>query len=364
MKSTDARRSVGMAEVLAGRVGRRARQSPYRAGSAGPIGARPIVWRRPVSRVALKLLLASILILPAAANASTGSGSVIGTQDQLVRWINAYRQKPKPKLLPAAVKAMQDIGLINDHEQSGIYIGFIAGVLGDNQLKAQKLIEQMFPLGPDGQVVVIKAIAYSGLPEWRDLLAIASEHAPARRVLIDRFLDGEAKLLFDLPLEEGMTLDILWGYYIATGSYQPAQRIVDALAWANDDEELEKLTIGSMAKWTLASNAARDESLLKLLYAERDIRPEEVKEPLSEVIEAAETYEFGKLRKEALAAIEELKVKGPQSKRTLSYAAMAGQTALALGCVTATALGQLEIGGACVVTGAVSSAALKLMGLQ
>ncbi len=119
-----------------------------------------------------------------------------------------------------------------------------------------------------------------------------------------------------------------------------------------------------MAKWTLASNAARDEALLKMLYAERDMRPDEVKEPLGEVIEAAETFEFGKLRKDALAAIEELKVKGPQSKRTMSYAAMAGQTVLALGCVAATAMGQLEVGGACVVTGAVSSAALKLMGIQ
>jgi hypothetical protein len=119
-----------------------------------------------------------------------------------------------------------------------------------------------------------------------------------------------------------------------------------------------------MAKWTLASNAARDEALKKLLYAERDLRPDEVKEPLGEVIEAAETFEFGKLRKDALAAIEELKIKGPQSKRTMSYAAMAGQTVLALGCVAATAMGQLEVGGACVVTGAVSSAALKLMGIQ
>lgn len=311
------------------------------------------------------LLLGLFTAQPDAAKAATGTQTpVIGTSDQLVRWMNAYRQNPKPKLLPAAVQAMQELGLINDHEQSGLYIGFIAGVLGDNQLQAAKYIEQMFPLGPDGQVVVIKAIAYSGLPEWRDLLAIAAEKAPARRVLIDRYLDGEAKLLFDLPLEEGMTLDILWGFYIATGSYQPAQRIVDALAWANDDEELEKLTIGSMAKWTLASNAARDEALLKMLYAERDMRPDEVKEPLGEVIEAAETFEFGKLRKDALAAIEELKVKGPQSKRTMSYAAMAGQTVLALGCVAATAMGQLEVGGACVVTGAVSSAALKLMGIQ
>jgi hypothetical protein len=79
------------------------------------------------------------------------------------------------------------------------------------------------------------------------------------------------------------------------------------------------------------------------------------------VITAAETFETTKLRKDAHAAIEELRRKGPESARTTSYWGQAGQTALALGCVVAGALGQAEIAVPCVISGAVSSAALKLL---
>ncbi|MGD9806725.1 MAG: hypothetical protein AB7U78_25385, partial [Hyphomicrobiaceae bacterium] len=67
------------------------------------------------------------------------------------------------------------------------------------------------------------------------------------------------------------------------------------------------------------------------------------------------------IRKRALAAIEELKRKGPESARKMSYWGMAGQTALALGCVVAGAMGHVEIAVPCVIGGAASSAAIKLI---
>ena len=69
----------------------------------------------------------------------------------------------------------------------------------------------------------------------------------------------------------------------------------------------------------------------------------------------------GKMRKDALAAIEQLKIKGPNYKREISAWAMLGQGALAVGCVTAAALGQLEFGLPCVIGGGATSAAMYYM---
>ena len=116
-----------------------------------------------------------------------------------------------------------------------------------------------------------------------------------------------------------------------------------------------------MAKWTLAQNASRDTDLLQMLKA---IAPEEkadVRQPLGEVIEAAETLEIAKIRKQAMASIEDLKAKGPEKVRTYNWWGTAGQTVLALGCVAASALGQVQIGIPCVIGGAASTAALKYM---
>ena len=124
-------------------------------------------------------------------------------------------------------------------------------------------------------------------------------------------------------------LDTLWGYFYATGEYRPLPRIILMLRWTKERDVLEKLTLGSMAKYTLAINSGRNADLLaKLKWAETQPQPETVKPVLNEIIEAAETVETGKLRNEALAAIDELKRKGPGSRRDISLWGQVGEGAL------------------------------------
>jgi hypothetical protein len=85
-----------------------------------------------------------------------------------------------------------------------------------------------------------------------------------------------------------------------------------------------------------------------------------VKPVLKEIIEAAETVETGKLRAEALAAIEELKRKGPGSRRDLSVWAQVGEGALAISCIALAVAGQVEFGIPCVIGGVATSAALRV----
>lgn len=285
-------------------------------------------------------------------------------QEELLTWMNGYRTKPEPMRLPEAVKAFIKAGVTKDMDQAGIYIGFTAGVIGSNPDEAEALVTQMFPLDPQDQVLLIRAIAYSGHPDWKGLMLKFIERMPARKVLIDKFVFGNKETLEALTFEDNSpAIDINWGYYFATGAEAPVARIVKVLAWSLDKDNVDKLTIGAMAKWTLAQNASRDMDLLALL---KGLAAEEtdklVRMPLAEVIEAAETLELAKIRKQAMASIEELKTKGPESARNFSWWGQAGQTVLALGCVAAGALGQVQVGIPCVVGGALSSAALKYLG--
>ncbi|MEM8628435.1 MAG: hypothetical protein AAGF32_10925 [Pseudomonadota bacterium] len=275
--------------------------------------------------------------------------------------INAYREAKQPDRVPGLMQAMVRLGIIDDPEKAGIYIGFLAGVLQENQVDAPELIARMFPLPPPQQVVLIKAIVFSELPNWHALLQQFAERMPARAVMIDRYLNGQAKTLRQLPLADAATLDLHWGLYFATGQWAPATRIIDALQWAGEKNEIEKLTVGSMAKWTYATNAARDKNLRDLARAQLAYQPQEVKGHLTEVIEAAELFETGRLRDKALKSIEKLRAQGPQRVRDINTWGQAGQTVLALGCVAAAALGQVQLGLPCVVGGALSSAALKYL---
>ncbi len=203
----------------------------------------------------------------------------------LLQWINDYRHNPEPERLAEAYRAMRDLNLLKDVESAGIYVGFLAGVIGGNSDKAEKLISDMFPMPPPDQVVVVKAIAYSGLPEWKDLLGKFVERMPARRIVIEKYLYGKLPVLRDLPLDNPIAVDANWGYYFATGSSEPIQRLVRTLEWSKDKNNVERLTIGSMVKWTLAQNASRDPELLAYLKTSLPHQPELVEVPLKDIIE-------------------------------------------------------------------------------
>jgi hypothetical protein len=316
----------------------------------------------------------------------------IAPKEVILGWINGYRHHPEPEQVPLAVKGMSRLGILTDSEGAGVYVGFLAGVFARNPDKIDVLIARMFPLTDEHQWAIVRAIAYSGLPDWRMILQRNAERMPTRRVMIERFLAGKLPTLDQAPIEKDETwgervrqqmlfvnyfhkpkkelgvdlltpdvLDTLWGYFYATGDYRPLGRIVLMLRWTKERDVLEKLTLGSMAKYTLAINSGRNPDLLaRVKWAETQTQPDAVKPVLKEIVEAAETVETGKLRAEALAAIEELKRKGPGSRRDLSVWSQVGEGALAVGCIVLAVTGQVEFGIPCVVGGVATSAALRV----
>ena len=300
--------------------------------------------------------------------------------EKLLDWVTNYRKHPNPSRVPAAVHAMLDFGLFGDEDKEWFCIGFIAGVLGTNPKDGPGLIPRMFPLPDKEQAVIIRAIAYSERPDWRDLLEKNSARMPLRRPLIDDFLQGKRPTLMELPLVDGGSSGIyaLWGYYVATGQHEPVVRIMQALQWSrrkddssfsfkkiftgwgHDPSAVEKITTGGTAKWTLASYAERDRELLELYRAEVARQPEAIATPLKDVIAAAESFESETMRKDQFGAIDDAQKAQMTNEAGMTKGATAGSIAIATGCVAATALGQPEIAIPCVIGGALYTGAIKL----
>jgi hypothetical protein len=311
-----------------------------------------------------------------------------------IDWINDYRRTRDVAHAPLAIRALSYYGALKEPETSGAYVGFIAGLLAGNPDKAEQLIDKMLPVRDEDQWAIVRGIAYSGLPNWKALLRQFANRLDKRQLMIADYLNGRLPTLGSLVIKSSPStweivqekfkinwpsekkpqkpnvlepsqevLDTLWGYYLASGSYVPVLRIVALLPWSKDRDNVERLTIGSMAKYTLATNASRDQALLDKLSTIRNAKSQtkELQSLLDDVIHAAQVADAGKMRKDALAAIVQLKIKGPNYKREISAWAMLGQGALAVGCVTAAALGQLEFGLPCVIGGGATSAAMYYM---
>jgi hypothetical protein len=335
-----------------------------------------------------------LLVQPASA-ATTPEMDPRASLGVVQQWIYNYRAKPDYAHIPAAVRVLFHAQSFKEPENAGIYLGFIAGAIGSNPAKAEQLVNSFFPLHPEDEWVIVRAIAYSGLPDWRNLLRRVAPRMPGRQVMIDSYLAGTLPTLTAIPLEEakpGMLdkmrgvftknpfakddknkklkmmqtfannqdlLDTLWGYYFATGSHIPIVRIMQMLPWSKSRDTIDKLTIGSMARYTLASYAVRDAELREFLRSELAAQPAAIKVPLGEAIEAADTVQLGAVRKDALAAVEELKAKGSDSRRNLDFWGQIGVGAVALGCVSAAALGQVALGIPCVIGGSASQGLLS-----
>jgi len=309
------------------------------------------------------------------------------------QWIYNYRAKPDYAHVPAAVRVLFHTQTFREPENAGIYLGFIAGAIGSNPAKAEQLVNSFFPVPPEDEWVIVRAIAYSGLPDWRNLLRRIEPKMPGRRVMIDAYLSSKMPTLWEIPLEQARPgafdklraaftknpfkkeekkldmalsyagnqdlLDTLWGYYFATGSHLPILRIMQMLPWSKSRDTIDKLTVGSMARYTLASYAVRDSSLREFLRSELPAQPAPIKAPLAEVIEAADTVQLAAVRKDALAAVDELKTKGSDARRNLDFWGQVGVGAVALGCVSAAALGAVAVGIPCVIGGSASQGLLS-----
>jgi hypothetical protein len=334
------------------------------------------------------LIILAILILPAAAGAAAWHLDELSSRDDVLKWIDLYRNKPDTASVRVAMKVLSQRGVLRDSDSAGVYVGFMAGIIGSHPAEAEGIVGKVLPaLVEEDQWLMVRAIAYSGLPDWKALLSKFAARMPSRRVMIDKYLDGTLPALDKVPLETEKPalldkmksyfasnpskhgeltfdtspelLDTLWGIYFATGNYRPVSRIIAMLPWSKEKDSVEKLTVGGMAKYTLVSNATRSRDLLAMLKRASRHQPASVAPILGEVVEAAETLEGARVRKESLAAIEELKTKGPGYRREVSLWGKVGEGALAIGCIAAAAAGQVEFGLPCVIGGATSSAALQ-----
>src|ERR1700742_4533500 len=118
------------------------------------------------------------------------------------QWIYNYRAKPDYGHVPAAVRVLFHAQTFKEPENAGIYLGFIAGAIASNPTKAETLVNSFFPVPAEDEWVIVRAIAFSGIPDWRNLLRRVAPKMPGRQVMIDAYLAGSLPTLTDIPLEE------------------------------------------------------------------------------------------------------------------------------------------------------------------
>jgi hypothetical protein len=366
----------------------------------------------------IALLLAAGMAFAAAPIHGAAPPIRLNSKEGVLVWINAYDPNRDLARAPSMMKTASDVGSLSDPEAAGVYVGFMAGLIGSNPQKADAIIKKLVLMRPADHWAVVRAIAYSGNPDWRGLMRRFAPMMPTRAVMAQRYLEGRLPTpdtpvpddkiswkdrinptkwfakkdepVSDTPPPEEKTswkdrinpakwfakkknkeekpiplqerpemLDVYWGYYFATRGAPPLERMIKLLPWVEERDSVDKLTIGSMAKFTMAVNASRDPKLLGLLKTlQTQQTDKETSRQLAQTIEVAETEEISTLRKTTLDRLDELKRTGPGSKRDMAGWGKIVEGAISVGCVAAAATGDTALGLPCVLGGAGTSALL------
>jgi hypothetical protein len=95
-------------------------------------------------RASTILVLASVTFASFALGDAVGSPAALrpgelATTEAVLRWINVYRTRRDLAHVPAAIRALSELGALRDPENSAVYVGFIAGIIGSNPGKADEL---------------------------------------------------------------------------------------------------------------------------------------------------------------------------------------------------------------------------------
>jgi len=333
----------------------------------------------------VRSLMMSGLLLCALFGAAEAKPNPFYSSADILKWMNDYRSAPDPVRAAEAIHKLSELGELRNPESAGAYLGFAAGILAANPDKADALVARMLPMPAEDQWLVVRAVAYSGIPRWRFVLAKMRPRVSARAAMLQKYLEGQLPVLtqyrlespkpgwfarnmsFGAPKKQPVALeaspemlDAFWGYYYATGTRMPIENIVGMLPWSVNKDEVEKLTLGGMAKYTLASNASRDPALLSMIRSMQAAEPKNVQPVLKEVVDAADDVDVSRIRRDMLASLDKLKQKGPQSRRDVTFWGQVGEGALAAGCIAAAVAGQIQFGIPCVVGGAVTTGGLQL----
>ncbi len=154
-------------------------------------------------------------------------------------------------------------------------------------------------------------------------------------------------------------LDTLWGYYFATGSHVPILRIVEMLPWTKSRDTVDKLTVGSMARY-IAGKLCGPRCLLAR------IPPQPARAAAGGDQGAAYRGGRGCRHRSARCGPKgragrrgRTQDQGSDSRRNLDFWGQVGVGAVALGCVSAAALGQVAVGIPCVIGGSASQGLLS-----
>lgn len=145
-------------------------------------------------------------------------------------WLEFYYENPTPDRFVAQMKDWAADGTLDNDQAKPALIAFISQLLRQNREKLSEWYGELAGLEPGQMQVMHTAMLFSRTSE-------------ADEILKERFGKAyedqkqETKKILEMPLDQRDTMDMLWGFYYATGSPEPVRRLILAFRFQDAPEK-------------------------------------------------------------------------------------------------------------------------------
>ncbi len=177
-------------------------------------------------------------------------------------WLTFYYRNPQPAQLMPQLKAWSSEGTLQDQNARGPLLGFLSQVFRQNPDRLQTWYQQSVKLPAEDQELINMALWIANSKESQQLL---------EKELPKAFVGKTPPDILTLKLDASSTLDLLWGFYFATGDSKALRRIAGMFRYADAPKKVTGIPEGrsplyvvlpEAAKWSISSNARQHPKIL------------------------------------------------------------------------------------------------------
>ncbi|MCB1076713.1 MAG: hypothetical protein KDM63_03195 [Verrucomicrobiae bacterium] len=185
-------------------------------------------------------------------------------------WLENYYLHPSPDQFVKRVREFSEDGTLANEGARPALIGFLSQVIRQNREKIAEWHGALRGLPPEEMQIVHTAMLHARISEADDILKEGIGEEEFKKA------EEETPKILEMKLAQPHAIDILWGYFYATGSEAAIRRIVSCFIYedAPENPEFAKVPEGykpfyaelpEAAAWTLVSNATRHPKVMSIL---------------------------------------------------------------------------------------------------
>lgn len=223
----------------------------------------------------------------------------VHSSDEEKDWLEYYYENPSPERFVAEMKNWAEEGVLDNENAKPALIAFLSCVIRENREQLKTWYAELAGLTPSQKQVLHTAMLFSRVSEADEIMSglFGKQYTDQKK---------ETRKILEMPLDKKNTLDMLWGFYYATGSENAVRRVVLCFRFEEAPARPDKVDVpeGYMAFYkilpdiafdSLVANGERHESVRELLvkfYEEDDSLIEVEKEAVYDVLSVVDPENY------------------------------------------------------------------------